>query len=83
MMMIYKQIVNPEEYFHKQGYTSELIELDTLWASADMLEDITMTVTELCNEEGYVDVMTIAPSVFSAGDLRTTLERIDVCDDNQ
>ena len=43
-----------------------------------MIDDITIAITELCNEEGFVDVTTIIPSVFSAADQKMAFEKIDV-----
>ena len=52
--------------------------MDSLWASSDMMDDITIAITELCNEEGFVDVMTIIPSVFTAADQKMAFEKIEV-----
>ena len=43
-----------------------------------MMDDITIAITELCNEEGFVDVMTIIPSVFTAADQKMAFEKIEV-----
>ena len=42
------------------------------------MEDLITTTTELCNEEGYVEIASIFPPAFTSADQVLVLKHIDV-----
>ncbi|KNB42560.1 E3 UFM1-protein ligase 1 [Blastocystis sp. subtype 4] len=70
-------ITSPIEYFTKHGYSKKLTELDSLWISEDLMEDLVATTAELCNEEGFVEIASIFPPSFTSADQMLVLKQID------
>ena len=74
----YKKQKEAIEYFTRHGYSKKLTELDSLWISEDLMEDLVATTAELCNEEGFVEIASIFPPSFTSADQMLVLKQIDV-----
>ena len=44
------------------------MELDSVWISKSLISDLTDTIIEFCNEDGFVDIATILPTPFTKED---------------
>ena len=44
------------------------MELDSVWISKSLISDLTDTIIEFCNEDGFVDIATILPTSFTKED---------------
>ena len=44
------------------------MELDSVWISKSLISDLTDTIIEFCNEDGFVDFATILPTPFTKED---------------
>lgn len=42
------------------------------------MEDLVTTTTELCNEEGFVEISSVFPPSFTSADQHLVLKQIDV-----
>ena len=56
-----------------------IMELDSVWIQEDLITDLTDTMIEFCNEDGFVDITTIIPTPFTKEDCTLLFKNIDVC----
>ena len=71
------QIDNPVEYFAKTNQ-STIMELDSVWIRSELITDLTETMIEFCNEDGFVDITSIIPTPFTSEDTSMLFSKIDV-----
>ena len=64
-------------YFEKRG-VSHITELDSVWVTEELIEDLTNALAEFCNEEGYAELAMVLPAPFTARDNAMVLERLEV-----
>lgn len=56
----------------------KIIELDSVWINEEFITDLTETMIEFCNEEGFVDITTLVPTPFTKEDCALLFKSIDV-----
>ena len=64
-------------YFEKRG-VSGMTELDSVWVTDELIEDLTSALSEFCNEEGFAELAMVLPTPFTTRDNAMVLERLEV-----
>lgn len=55
-----------------------MTELESVWVTSDLLSDLSSTLAEFCNEEGFAEVAMVVPAPFTNGDVSMVVAQVPV-----